>query len=367
MGVFRLLLALSVMTGHMGKSILGFHQLRPDVAVQCFYIISGFYMALILTEKYNRPRDYGVFIRQRFLRIYPTYAMVAALTMLIEAVVRNGASFNCWDGWIKYGPHMTLLTGILLVLANLLIFGQDWLLFFAMNPHTGNLYATAHFQHDPIPGYVFLFCRAAWSLGVELVFYVMAPFLVRRSVGLQLGVVLASLAIRVGLQAFFDLGGDPWSYRFFPSQLAFFMAGSLGYQAYRHYGPQLANFIKRKSWLVWIFWLSVFTYGRLPGSGDVRADCFLLVTVIMVPVLFAAFSNTTWDRDIGELSYPLYLIHFLVIYLFNPIAHSPFYSVACLTVAIGSTYLFYHFIESRIERYRAALFRRLRTRSASAV
>ena len=44
------MLALSVMTAHMGRPILGFHQLGGQEAVQCFYMISGFYMALILNE-----------------------------------------------------------------------------------------------------------------------------------------------------------------------------------------------------------------------------------------------------------------------------------------------------------------------------
>lgn len=358
MGVFRLFLALSVMTGHMGKAILGFHQLRPDVAVQCFYIISGFYMALILTEKYNRPRDYVIFLTQRFLRIYPTYLIIIAVIMLVEAVVLPNDPLNCWKSWIQYGPHLTFLSSAFLMLTNLLIVGQDWLLFFAVNPHTGVLYPTADFRWEPIPCYLFLFCRPSWSLGIELTFYAMAPFLVRRRVWLQLVAVCASLGIRVGLQVMFHLSDDPWTYRFFPSQLAFFMIGSLGYQAYRCYGPRLASFAVRNPWLVWIFWLSILTYSRLPGNGEVRADCFLLATAIMVPMLFAAFCKSNWDRALGELSYPLYLMHMLVLFLLDPIRSSHFYSTACLVLGIGSSYLFYRFIESRIELYRANLFRR---------
>jgi peptidoglycan/LPS O-acetylase OafA/YrhL len=360
MGVLRLLLALSVMTGHMGKAVLGFHQLRPDVAVQCFYIISGFYMALILTEKYNRPHDYGVFLKQRFLRIYPTYLIIVALIMVVEAVMLPDSPLNCWKSWNQYGPHFPLVTTILLGVTNLIIIGQDWLLFFAVNPHTGVLYPTADFRMDPIPGYLFLFCRPSWSLGVELTFYAMAPFLVRQKVLLQVAVLLASVAVRVGLQVVFHLGNDPWSYRFFPSQLAFFMAGSLGYLTYRHYGAQLARFAAGKPWLIWIFWLSIFTYSRIPGNDEVRADCFLVLTALMVPLLFAAFCKSNWDRALGELSYPLYLIHMLVLFLLGPIRESHFYTTACLVMAIASAYFFYHFIESRIELYRASLFRRER-------
>ncbi len=358
MGVFRLLLALSVMTSHMQRAIFGFHQLSGDIAVQCFYIISGFYMALILTEKYNRPSDYFIFIKQRFLRIYPTYGIIVALIMIIEAVVPTNSPFNCWKSWEQLGPHLNVTTLAVMVVTNLIIIGQDWLLFFAVNPHTGSLYPTANFSVESIPCYLFYFCRPSWSLGVELTFYAMAPFLVRQKIWLQAGVLLASLMVRIALQAFFHLDGDPWSYRFFPSQLAFFMAGSLGYMAYRYYGPQLAIFMANKKWLIGIFWLCVLIYSRLPGNADIRGVCFLAITAVMVPLLFAAFSKNHWDRAIGELSYPLYLMHILVLYLLDPIRRSPFYSLACIVTGIGAAYVFYWLIESRLEHYRAALFQR---------
>jgi peptidoglycan/LPS O-acetylase OafA/YrhL len=182
MGVFRLLLALSVMTSHMEKSIFGFHQLSGDVAVQCFYTISGFYMALILNEKYNRPSDYGLFIKQRFLRIYPTYFIIVVLIVLTELIMPNGSTFSCLRSWSQYGTHLSFLSAAILALTNLVIIGQDWLLFFAIDPHTGSLFPTANFAIEPIPCYLFYFCRPSWSLGLELVFYAMAPFLVRRPV-----------------------------------------------------------------------------------------------------------------------------------------------------------------------------------------
>jgi peptidoglycan/LPS O-acetylase OafA/YrhL len=160
------------------------------------------------------------------------------------------------------------------------------------------------------------------------------------------------------MQAFLGLGNDPWNYRFFPSELAFFMAGSVGYKAYANFSPQLAAFVTNKGWLVWLFWLSILTYSRLPGDAVVRSACFLAVTPIMVPLLFAAFSKNGWDRAIGELSYPLYLLHMWVLYLFDPIRHSHFYSLLCLVVGLASAYLFYWLIERQLELYRANLFRR---------
>ncbi len=69
MGIIRTLLALGVLIGH---SKAGFVLPLPGgmMAVQAFYIISGFYMGLVLTEKYSKKENgYSLFITNRFLRI----------------------------------------------------------------------------------------------------------------------------------------------------------------------------------------------------------------------------------------------------------------------------------------------------------
>jgi peptidoglycan/LPS O-acetylase OafA/YrhL len=55
----------------------------PDgrAAVQMFYLISGFYMALILNEKYRRPTATGIFYSNRFLRLWPAVFIVNVLVV----------------------------------------------------------------------------------------------------------------------------------------------------------------------------------------------------------------------------------------------------------------------------------------------
>ena len=50
MGIIRLILAIAVVIVHTEEPIFGFEFVRGLVAVQAFYIISGFYMAMILNE-----------------------------------------------------------------------------------------------------------------------------------------------------------------------------------------------------------------------------------------------------------------------------------------------------------------------------
>ena len=51
MGLIRTLLAISVVLAH-SSPIFGIKLVGGQVAVQAFYMISGFYMTLVLNEKY---------------------------------------------------------------------------------------------------------------------------------------------------------------------------------------------------------------------------------------------------------------------------------------------------------------------------
>lgn len=76
MGSIRFLLALSVLIVH-SSPILGVTILPGYLAVQVFYVISGFYMALIYCEKYsNTERPVFYFYSNRILRLYPLYLAV---------------------------------------------------------------------------------------------------------------------------------------------------------------------------------------------------------------------------------------------------------------------------------------------------
>jgi peptidoglycan/LPS O-acetylase OafA/YrhL len=70
LGTIRFLLALAVVGAHVGK--LPFTvQLGSLLAVQAFYIISGFLIALVWTNKYERrPNGRFLFYTNRAARIY---------------------------------------------------------------------------------------------------------------------------------------------------------------------------------------------------------------------------------------------------------------------------------------------------------
>ena len=78
MGILRLLLALGVVAEH-SKYPIG---AGSYTAVQAFFIISGFYMAFILSQN-----QYSIshFYRSRMLRMFPTYWSALAIALLYFA------------------------------------------------------------------------------------------------------------------------------------------------------------------------------------------------------------------------------------------------------------------------------------------
>jgi peptidoglycan/LPS O-acetylase OafA/YrhL len=139
MGVLRLFLALSVVDYH-GRNLLGFPLLMPDLSVQAFYMISGFYMALVLHEKYQPGKaTYFDFISNRFLRIFPSYFLVLLLTiaLLLTCVWYYGRSIGPYILWSQNWAQLDWSAKFFLVLSHLGLFGQDAYPFLGLNAQGG--------------------------------------------------------------------------------------------------------------------------------------------------------------------------------------------------------------------------------------
>ncbi len=235
MGALRFILAMSVAYGHAGD-FLGFPLIPGDTAVQCFYAVSGFYMALVLNEKY-RPQSssYFLFISNRFARLFPAYAAVLCLTLIFAAVSSPELPFvSRWHSL----PALDWWSAAFLIGSQILMWGQD--LYFYLTLKAGALTFWPDFHTAPEPIIPLLVIPQGWTLGLEFSFYLIAPFIVRRSAAAIVSVLAASLALRLLLQLA-GYSGDPWSYRFFPSELAVFLLGALGYRVYKLSAAELVG------------------------------------------------------------------------------------------------------------------------------
>jgi peptidoglycan/LPS O-acetylase OafA/YrhL len=323
MGTIRLLLAVAVLLIMHSTPILGIPMIGGAGAVQGFYVISGFYMALVLNEKYPvGARGYREFLTQRFLRLMPAY-WVCLIAMIVMGVTGWGTVLPKVAGHSPYEfwkTHVGMLPGyqiVYLVISQIFLLGQDWLLFMGVMPGRGLIYTASGIAGQlkgVEPAYQFLFVGPAWSLGVELSFYLLAPFIVRRRWWIIGVVIFMSACARLAAWRIthIPISSDPWVYRFFPSELGTFLLGSVGYHFYAH-AKRMRWDLHRLGWIAWITMLiAIFAVPCIPKRIPGRPFIFFSMMAVCVPFIFSLTKNWKVDRWIGELSYPVYIVHFVI-------------------------------------------------------
>jgi peptidoglycan/LPS O-acetylase OafA/YrhL len=326
MGFLRIYLALCVIAGHTNTFILPWPMHSGAQAVQIFYLVSGFYMALV-SSKYNTA---GEFYTSRFMRIFIPYWTILAGVLVISSL--SGLFAGQWlalEAYTTLSPEKNGSLGIILViLANVTLFFQDWILFLKHDAGQA-LSFTTNWRNSASSLWRYLVIPQAWSVGVELTFYLLVPWLNKQKTKVLGGIVLFSLLLRILAYETVHLTNDPWTYRFFPFELATFLLGMLSFRAYAHFKTKLVHVLPeiKNKWqyllgtagLVGIFFIAKgSTYVLSKWIGANYAD--LLSTfgwAILLPVIYHIFGNWKPDRVIGELSYPVYLLHVFVISLVN--------------------------------------------------
>jgi len=306
MGWVRFFLAAAVVFHHSSVPwnlpIVDGHQ-----AVRLFYIISGFYMALILDRKYPGTREgIWLFYSNRALRIFPIYWLVLAAAGLFYAAAwtwlgRMPERFGWYLPLIESG-HGTFLTG--LGVSQLALFGLDWFNLFDFQGATLAWGGTV--PEGRSAGFLCLVPQA-WTLAVELSFYLFAPWIVRARTGPLALLCAIGFALRIGLWMWRPVETGSLNYFWFPLQLPFFLLGIL---SYRWMGAGVA--VWKSSGGMWgsrLLMLGLLLgYGLLPDGWDQAISCALLV--VLMPGLFEGEGK--WQRWVGELSYPVYVVHILV-------------------------------------------------------
>ncbi len=350
MGLIRLLLAISVITVH-ASPIFGLNFIQGQMAVEVFFMISGFYMALILTEKYNKKSDYKLFISNRFLKIFPTYWLVLLISLLFQLIYwyLNPNSPNIFSLFNK-NYNLNFLSLISFITSNLLIFGQDILLFFGLNTTTGSLFFTTNFRLFKPEIYNFFFITQAWTLSLELFFYFLAPFFNKLKTNYLLTIMFLSLGLRLFLYSR-GLNHDPWNYRFFPTELIFFLSGILMYRIYRYLKTK--NF-KNFSIYSFFFYFSFLIYYQFLPYERTKQLILFLFSFIFIPFIFNLFKNNKIDRFIGELSFPVYISHFLIIDILTHFTALPqqFLGLTTAIISILFSIIILKFINNPINLFR---------------
>jgi len=277
---------------------------RGDIAVQLFFIISGFYMALILNTKYKSHTN--AFYKNRFLRLYPIYLSVLLVILISGFFSLNVLKqpLNNWNSIIvnlKSGT-ISLEGAVFLLFSNLTMLFQDVVMFLRIE--NGNFVPGRFGISDP-PIYTMLYMPQAWSISIEIAFYAIAPFIIKRKKTIFF-VFLISFLFRLILHIL-GYSFDPFSYRFFPSEISVFLLGAISWHIFSESQVELLKkytvHLQILLFVVFIFWPFIFSF------NDLGRYLFFAVFAILVPYFHNHYKNSTIDRAIGDLSYPFYLTH----------------------------------------------------------
>ncbi len=185
----------------------------------------------------------------------------------------------------------------------------------------------------------------AWSLGVEALFYVLALFLVKWPRNVILFLLTASIALYVYEYSILRV------YSYFgwlrPSLLLW--AWLIGWLAYKNASGKL------NKW-------SIYGLLLIPALL-IHANFFTSERFAVVPCALAALAILHGDElnlspkiaqignYLGELSYPLYLIHFPILFLMS-CSPRPLPSLLAYPLCIGASMLVYHFVDLPLRKRR---------------
>ncbi len=312
-GLYRTILAALVVLQHFaGLSNVG------NLAVVAFFCLSGFLMTMLIDGPYKgNVRGFAI---NRFLRLYPAYWTILALTLILHAI---GFQFVRSAMGVPFGVRQWIAEIVYFHLQ-----GQ---------------------KHDLLP--------IAWSVTNELGLYALvalgvAATRVRAVICLLIAGAYMATALRLGL------GYEYTRFSIMSAATPFF----LGAVVYQFRG------LVTKPWACVSIGGALSVVCMVLGANHrvsywTLQFSFLAVTAILIlglyrlaPIVKSALRS--WDDAIGRLSYPMYLGHYaaaMITTAFLPNGQYAQFGAAtlCIALVIAATVAF--FIDRPIETLRRAV------------
>ena len=315
MGGLRLLLAFMVAQSHTGMLFMGYQ--TGVVAVVSFFMISGYVMALLVQRHYASLDRIPAFYADRIARLFPQFLLWSAATLLFLRTTGYSSPFV--DGCDARGIALNFL----------------------MLP---NGYATLFGARDC------MLLPQSWSLGLELTFYLAAPFLVLAGRAVRIAAAASGAVFLAAYCGAIDT--RLYGYTLLPGTLFIFMAGfwfAPRNGTGRFYAP-----------LVWLFAAALFWAAQRDPAILAREynKEVLLGLLIGIPALAAVrrLRQSAADALLGDLSYGVFLNHMLCMWALHHFLGMRFQRLdewlvlfaGCTALAFAS----HHLVERPVLRWR---------------
>ena len=251
----------------------------------------------------------------------------------------------------NFPTNVSYATYAYVIISNIIIWGQDLALFLSISPYTGDLTWATFSYAEQHPMIRYMLMPVSWSISLEFTFYIIAPYILRNKAKWVNALIIISLLSNV-ITNYCGLNSGNWRFRFFPSTLVFFLTG---YYAYRLYSLLNKHKFDKKYGCLAILIAIVISlvFLNLDIPYVFHASFLLAEGLIFIPYLFYSTKTNRVDRFIGELSYPLYLIHPIFIGI-NELAGFDNNCFVIVGSLLGSI-ICYKFFIARLERFRSVL------------
>lgn len=290
-----------------GSAITTFN--HGHLGVDLFFMLSGFVISYAYDDRWQRtpnPLTLKEFFKRRLIRLHP---------MLIMGAIIGFTTF-CLQGGVKWDGTPTPMSWSLVALV---------LTMFFIPAYPGAQYDLRG------NGEMFSLNGPSWSLFFEYIGNLLYALFIRRLSNRALAVLTAALGVAwcwfvTTDVSGYDMIGIGWTLdtvNFFGGLLRMMFPFSLGMVMARNFKPVK---IKGIFWIAWAVLFGLFSVPAFAKCGAVSINgvyefaCILFVFPAIV--WLAASGETTgklssaFCKFLGDISYPLYIVHYPVMYLF---------------------------------------------------
>ena len=362
MGLLRILLAFNVVVLHTNP-IDGLTMLPGGLPVKTFFVISGFYMAFIFSGRYSEsPR---AFYLNRSLQIYPLLWVVAALELIRTAVFV--LVLNEPPRWWLNFQHVFTGSGVLLAItyafSQLTLVGVDAFHLFSWSPDSGlELHGGTTTGDDYLRGWRPFPMSHTWALSCIMLFYALTPLVTRSSTAVLALVCLGVTAFNFTSYLWIDPQLATVAVSFFgPLQLGYFIFGMIAYRFSLRLKPLYGS--RRRCIALGILpFVSIFATQHVQTYTYTGGLAMLWTTIFLgMPALFKLSSGFELDRLLGQLSFPVYLVHISCIRLVSPLfkelpdVSSFVMPVTIMSLSLIAAYILKTSIGKAVERVRETI------------
>lgn len=276
------------------------------LAVDFFFILSGFVIGYAYDDRWKRNMTLGNFFTRRLIRLHPMIIMgtiIGAITFCIQGSVQ-------WDG-----SHVVTSAVMLALLAAM----------FFIPAYPGAGYDVRG------NGEMFSLNGPSWSLFFEYIGNILYALFIHRLSNRGLAILVALSGIGLAWFALFDIVGYGmlgvgWTLdgaNFWGGMLRMLFPFSLGMLLSRHFRPIK---IRGAFWICSAVLLILFCIPYIEGKSPVCLNGvyeLICIALVFPALVWIAASGKTTDKQstricrfLGDISFPLYAIHYPLMYLF---------------------------------------------------